>query len=62
MAKLIDVEVQKIINESYQLVKKLLLKHRNELENLAQLLLEKEVVYKKDLQELLGERSMQILQ
>ena len=62
MAKLIDVEVQKIINESYQLVKKLLLKHRNELENLAQLLLEKEVVYKKDLEELLGERSKQTLQ
>ncbi|MBE9489312.1 MAG: ATP-dependent zinc metalloprotease FtsH [Bacteroidetes bacterium] len=61
MAQLIDKEVQDLIATAYQRTKSLLLKHRSELEKLAQLLLKKEVVYKEDLENILGKRSVKIL-
>jgi len=61
MAQLIDKEVQDLITTAYQRTKNLLLKHRSELEKLAQFLLKKEVVYKEDLEEILGKRSMRVL-
>ncbi|MCK5678811.1 MAG: ATP-dependent zinc metalloprotease FtsH [Flavobacteriaceae bacterium] len=61
MAKLIDKEVHDLITTSYQRTKKLLLKHRVELEKLAQLLLKKEVVYKDDLEKILGKRNLEFL-
>lgn len=61
MAKLIDKEVQDLIGSSYERTKNLLLKHKEELEKLAKLLLKKEVVDQKDLEELLGKRGEKIL-
>ena len=56
MAKVIDEEVQKLITSSYDRTKKLLLKHKDELEKLGKLLLKKEVVYLKDLESIMGKR------
>jgi len=61
MAQLIDKEVQNLIITAYNRTKSLLLAHREELEKLAQLLLQKEVVEKEDLEEILGKRSTEIL-
>lgn len=61
MAQLIDNEVQDLINSAYNRTKKLLLKHKNELKNLAKLLLKKEVIYLEDLEEILGKRTKEIL-
>lgn len=55
-AKKIDDEVSKLVEESYKRTKALLIKHRAELDALATRLLEKEVVLKKDLEEIFGER------
>ncbi len=53
---LIDEEVRKMVEAQYQRAKDLLTKHRDELEILAQTLLEKEVLLKSDLIKLIGER------
>ncbi len=55
-AKLIDEEVRKTVTAAYERTKKLLLKHRSELNELAELLLEKEVVVKEDLEGIFGKR------
>jgi cell division protease FtsH len=55
-SELIDEAVNKIIKENYQRTKDLLTKHKDHLENMAQTLLEKEVLDHNDLRELLGER------
>ncbi|MEQ5792476.1 ATP-dependent zinc metalloprotease FtsH [Muricauda sp. NFXS6] len=61
MAKLIDTEVRDLVITSYERTKNLLLKHREELEKLAQLLLRQEVAEKTDLEKLLGKRGEKIL-
>lgn len=61
MAKQIDHEVRDLIMSAYERTKKLLMVHKEELENLAQLLLKKEVVNKDDLEGLLGKRGEKIL-
>lgn len=55
-ATLIDEEVRKLLNEQYQRAQNLLLEKRNELELLANQLLEKEVLLKSDLETLIGPR------
>jgi len=60
MAQLIDKEVQDLIVTAYERTKNLLIKHKEELEKLAQLLLKKEVVYEKDLERILGKRTKEI--
>lgn len=55
-AKTIDEEVSKIIEGSYEATKKLLLEHKAELTELAELLLEKEVIFKEDLLRIFGPR------
>jgi len=55
-AKTIDEEVKKLIDISYERTINLLREHRSELEILAKRLLEKEVLFKEDLVELIGER------
>jgi len=55
-AEKIDQEVKKIIDDAYQSTIKLLVSHRDELEILAQALLEKEVIFQKDLEGLIGPR------
>lgn len=61
MALLIDKEVQGLILSAYDKTKKLLVKHKSELEKLAQLLLKKETVEIEDLETILGERSAELL-
>jgi cell division protease FtsH len=56
-AQLIDQEVRKLVETAYERTKKLLIDHQAELEELAELLLKKEVVYKEDLVKIFGERS-----
>lgn len=53
---LIDDEVRKMVEEQYQRAKDLLTRHRDELEKLAQALLEREVIVKSDLEKLIGPR------
>jgi cell division protease FtsH len=55
-AERIDQEVRKLIESAYERTKRLLVEKRQELEILAKALLEKEVIFQKDLEELIGAR------
>lgn len=55
-AKVIDEEVKKLIDDAYQRAKKLLKEKMVFLESVAQELLEKEIIYKDDLERLIGKR------
>lgn len=55
-AKVMDTEVLKMINEQYDRAKKILSEHKEGHNKLAQLLFEKEVIYTKDVEEILGKR------
>ncbi len=55
-AELIDSEIKKLVAGQYERVKKLLLEHKDELIKLAKRLLEKEVLFKEDLIDILGPR------
>jgi AFG3 family protein len=55
-AKLIDEEVRKLISGQYERTLQLLQKHTHHLEALANELLKKEVLYKDDLERLIGQR------
>lgn len=56
LAQLIDQEVQLLIADAYQRAKDVLNAKRTELNALAKMLLEKEIVYKDDMEKLLGQR------
>ncbi len=58
-AKIIDQEIKKIISNEYDRAKKILKKHKKELNTLAKVLLEKEVIFKEDLEKTLGKRKWQ---
>lgn len=58
-AKLIDEEVRKLVADAYEQAKSLLIKHRDFLEKTAELLLEKETVFKDDLEAIMGRRPDQ---
>lgn len=60
MAELIDKKVHDLIGTSYERTKKILVDHKAELTELAQLLLKKEVVEKSDLEKILGKRNTEI--
>ncbi|MDD3281500.1 MAG: ATP-dependent zinc metalloprotease FtsH [Bacteroidales bacterium] len=55
-AKLIDEEVHKMIDVAYQRAKEILITHKEQLAQLAQQLLDKEVIYREDLVNIFGER------
>jgi cell division protease FtsH len=55
-AEMIDNEVRKLVDDVYQKTKVLLTEKREGLENIAQKLLEKEVLFQSDLEEILGKR------
>ncbi len=59
-ATLIDEEVRKLLDEQYKRAQNLLLEKRNELELLANQLLEKEVLLKSDLENLIGPRPFAV--
>jgi len=56
-AKLIDEEVQRIITEQYERAKKILLEHSEGHNKLAQVLLEREVIYTEDVEAIFGKRA-----
>ncbi len=56
MAEKIDEEVQKLIADAYEKTKDLLRSKKEELEILAKALLEKEVIFQKDLEKMIGPR------
>ncbi|MFY0625198.1 MAG: ATP-dependent zinc metalloprotease FtsH [Reichenbachiella sp.] len=58
-AEKIDLEVKKIIDKSYGRTKALLIDKRDQLEILAQELLEKEIIFQADLEELIGKRPFE---
>lgn len=55
-AELIDVETKKMIAEQYERAKKLLLEHKEGHNQLAQLLMEKEVIFAENVEEIFGKR------
>jgi cell division protease FtsH len=55
-AELIDDEVNKLISVAYEKTKKLLVENRDKLEQLANKLMEKEVIFKEDLEIIFGKR------
>lgn len=55
-AEAIDEEVRKMIEAAYERTKKLLLESQEKLQKLANLLLEKEVIFKEDLESIFGKR------
>lgn len=55
-ARMIDEEVANIIAQQYNRAKELLTEHRDGHERLTNLLLEREVIYKEDLEEIFGKR------
>ena len=55
-SELIDVEVRKLIGEVYERTMQLLVEKREGLEKLAEKLLEKEILFQADLEEILGKR------
>ena len=55
-AERIDVEVSLIIESAYSRAKEILTKHKDQLTQLAQYLLEKEVIFKENLEEIFGKR------
>lgn len=59
--KLIDEEVRKLIAGAYERSKIILLEHKAELDSVAGLLLEKEMVYKEDLERVLGKRIKELI-
>src|SRR5581483_10246571 len=55
--KLIDEEVRKLVNRAYEQAKEILTQNRSSLDKVAQLLQAKEVIYKEDLEDILGKRE-----
>jgi cell division protease FtsH len=58
-AHLVDMEVKKILTETHEKVTEILVAHRQALEDLAKLLLEKEVIERPELQAILKARSLE---
>ena len=55
-AEVIDKEVRQIVESAYKRAKKLISKHKELLEQLAKVLLEKEVIFREDLEHIFGKR------
>ncbi|MCB0519373.1 MAG: ATP-dependent zinc metalloprotease FtsH [Saprospiraceae bacterium] len=58
-AKKIDDEVSKLVEQAYERTKSMLIEHRDEMNKLAERLLEKEVVFQQDLEEIFGSRPVE---
>lgn len=56
-AKMIDEEISKIIENQYQRALQILSENRDKLDGLAKKLLEKEVIFREDLEEIFGKRA-----
>ena len=58
-AEKIDSEVKRIVDSAYERTKKLLLDKRDQLEKIANKLLEKEILFQNDLETLIGKRPFE---
>tara|TARA_B100001059_G_C17528775_1_gene424463 strand:- start:219 stop:695 length:477 start_codon:yes stop_codon:yes gene_type:complete len=58
-ARKIDAEISKIIEEQYQRAIKVLTDNKDKLTTLAERLLEKEVIFKEDLEKIFGKRNFE---
>ena len=58
-AKIIDQEIKKIIDTQYERAKSILRKHEDKLHQLANKLLETEVIFKEDLEVIFGKRPFE---
>ncbi|HVT86579.1 MAG TPA: ATP-dependent zinc metalloprotease FtsH [Chitinophagaceae bacterium] len=58
-AKLIDEEVRKLVSNAYERTKNILLENKDKLTKVADLLLQKEIIFKEDLENILGKRMDQ---
>ncbi|WP_372767001.1 ATP-dependent zinc metalloprotease FtsH [Lutibacter sp.] len=58
-AQIIDKEISKLIEEQYQRAIQILSENKDKLTTLAELLLEKEVIFKKDLEIIFGKRAFE---
>ena len=56
-AQLIDEEVRKLIKQAYDFCHDLLQQNRNQLDEMANLLIQKETIYKDEIAEILGQRT-----
>ncbi|MGA0030509.1 MAG: ATP-dependent zinc metalloprotease FtsH [Flavobacteriaceae bacterium] len=61
-AKLIDDEISKMIEEQYQRAISILKEHKDKLTTLANRLLEKEVIFKDDLEHIFGKRPYEVVE
>lgn len=59
-AEMIDIEVRKQIDACYQKTKALLTEKRDKLEELSQILLQREILFQHDLEEILGKRPFDV--
>ena len=59
-AETIDAEVKALINECYEMARKTLLDNKEGLDKLANLLLEKEVIFTEDLENIFGKRPFEV--
>jgi len=57
-AELIDNEVKEIVDNAYKRAYDILKEHKKELEQLAELLLEEEIIFAEDLEKILGKKEM----
>ncbi len=57
--KIIDEEVRLLINDAYTQAKDILEKNKTSLQNIAELLLKKEVIFKEDIEKILGKREQE---
>jgi len=55
--KLIDEEVRQLVANAYEHSKEILESNKESLRKVAELLLEKEVIYKEDMEQILGRRN-----
>lgn len=58
--QLIDEEVSKMVEDAYVRTKNILSDHKEELTKLAELLLEKEVIFKEDVEKIFGKRQFEV--
>jgi cell division protease FtsH len=58
--KMIDEEVRKLIDQAYQRTKQLLLEKKEQVEKLAKALLNREVLFQSDVEELIGKRPFEL--
>lgn len=55
-AELIDQEIRKLVDQAYQMAKAIIVENKEKLIKLAELLLEKEVIFREDVEEIFGPR------